>query len=585
MDRRPTHSDVDEPEDPDDPLIGEVLADRYEIVERVGEGGMGTVYLGRHVTLGKPVALKVLRSDFLDRRDLAERFLREAQAASRIGHENIVDIMDFGQTPEGAPYFVMEHLDGLELDELLDREGRLPWPRARGIVLQIARALSAAHRCGVIHRDLKPGNVLLVNRDANPDYVKLLDFGIAKLEDEAALTHDGCVFGTVAYMAPEQALGTTVDARADIYALGCVAFELLTGQLPFEARNPQAMLDMHIEDPPPKPRELAPYADIPEAVEDAILRALAKDPDERFEDMADFVRALAAVPAETTGMGVLGEEIGLRERVEPRRAASAIHKRTPSSPMPVAGLRVPVPVELPLLTVLYLVLVDLAEGAVIGDEAELLVARLHEWGPEIPRREIVRLLRHALADLQNLPSITARVARARTSAQQLQALLPRTQLASILADLYELAGTGGEVVEPALRFLVNVTDWLDLTPDPRLLATAYLYLTLGYADGVLDLDEQRVLAEQLQAWAPDSAGAEVQTVLRWASAEFERRKTREEQLACAFDAADQLRLSADEDALRRILADLWRIAGADGHIAEEEQRFIMDMVERFGTAR
>ena len=588
MDRRPTNPPSDDADG--DPLIGEVLGERYKVVSRVGEGGMGTVYLGKHVTLGKAVALKVLKPEFADDQALAERFLREAQVASRIGHENIVDIIDFGQTIDGAAYFVMEHLDGRELDDLLAREGRLPWPRARGILVQIARALGAAHRAGVIHRDLKPGNILLISREHNPDYVKLLDFGIAKLEGEAGLTHAGMVFGTVGYMSPEQAKGESVDARTDIYALGCVAFEMLTGQLPFDDRNPQRVLDMHIEVPAPSLRSLVPHARIPAAVEATLLQALAKDPDARFADMAAFERALSAVAPELEVSSSAEEAVGPTTIVATRRPAARqgarrtpVGKRVTTSPKPVRGMAVPLPAELPLLATLYLGLAYGADGELSSSENELLIDRIHEWTLEVPRREVGRLLRYTLADLRGL-DVEARNAQIHGCARELSELLPRTQLAAVLADLYELAGADDRVLDPELRYIVNVTSALGLTPDPRLLATAYLFLTLGHADGHLDGDEQRVLGEQLQAWSPDSSEAEVRTVLRWAAAEFERRPSYAEQLACAREAADQLRLSADPDALRRILADLWRIAGADGHIAVEEQRFIMDMVERFGTA-
>ncbi|EDM81380.1 serine/threonine protein kinase [Plesiocystis pacifica SIR-1] len=574
----------EDPHSAEDPLLGAVLGNRYKVLELVGEGGMGQVYRGQHVGLDRPVAIKVLRHEFGMDRSLIERFLREARAASRIGHENIVDIIDVGNIPEGGAYFVMEFLEGNELEDLLNREGRMPWARARGILIQIARALGAAHKVGVIHRDMKPSNVVLVHRDGNPDYVKLLDFGIAKIEDEAGLTQTGMVFGTVAYMSPEQAMAQSVDSRADIYALGCLAFELLSGQLPFDDVNPTRMLDMHIEDPAPKLREVSPHAGIPPAVEVAVLRAMAKAADDRFQTMAAFADALAAVPADYEVPGAGKRKRPPRPQV--RRAPILARKRVTSAPIDVRGARVPMPPELTMLSTLYVALAA-SDGELDGAETELIVERVHEWRSSLARRDVGTLLRHTLADFQAMAKaspdggLAARNKRVSEACEDLQRLLERKQLAAILADLYEIAGVDGRVPDEELRFIVKVTSLLGLTPDPRLLATAYLYLTLSHADGVVDPEEVKVVHEQLRSWAPEASEAEVKTVIRWARAEFERRPSVDEQLACAQEAANQLSLSADPDALRRILADLWRIAGADGFIADEEQRFIMDMVERF----
>ena len=565
-----------------DEHVGAVFAERYEVLERIGEGGMGMVYLGRHVTLDRAIALKVLKPDLSENEEVVERFLREARAASRIGHEHIVDIIDVGRTASGITYFVMERLEGQELESLLDREGRLPWARARGILIQVARALGAAHQAGVIHRDMKPSNVFLIERGGNPDYVKLLDFGIAKIEGQAGLTQTGMIFGTVGYMAPEQAMGAQVDHRIDIYALGCLAFEMLVGRLPFEHKDPHKVLDMHIETLPPRPRALAPYADIPSAVEELILQALAKAPEDRLQTLAALVGAIAALP---TDAGPRQARAGRKgpPRPQPRRAPIMARKMMTNPPIPTAGLGVPVPPELSLLATLYVSLAD-TDGVISSEETDLLVARLHEWGPELPRDEIGALLRHALADWHALATPEARRDRTRELALELSELLPRAQLAAVLSDLYEIAGIDGHVPEAELRVIVTVTKHLGLTPDPRLLATAYLYLTLGYADGVFDTNEERVLSEQVAAWSPGASEAEVGAVLRWASAEFERRVTQDDRLACAREAADQLSLSADDGALRQILAGLWRMAGADGHICVEEQQFIMDIVDRFGTA-
>src|SRR5688572_25788975 len=200
-----------------DPLIGTVLAERYRIERKLGEGGMGAVYLARHVILEKIVALKILHDEYARRRELVERFLHEAKAASRIRHEHVIDITDFGETATKNVFFAMEYLDGHDLASELDRGPPMPWPRIKSIVLQLCAALQAAHEAGIIHRDLKPENIYLIERLGNPDFVKVLDFGVAKLTDptgqgveeprERRLTRTGMVFGTPEYMSPEQARG------------------------------------------------------------------------------------------------------------------------------------------------------------------------------------------------------------------------------------------------------------------------------------------------------------------------------------------------------------------------------------------
>jgi tRNA A-37 threonylcarbamoyl transferase component Bud32 len=280
-------------------LVGTVLADRYKVISILGDGGMGKVYLGEHVTLRKKVAVKVLKQEFCHDRTNVERFLQEARAASMIRHENIVDIMDFGQVPGGSVFFVMELLEGSDLSDLLKAIGKLPWLRTRNILLQVVRALRAAHESGIIHRDMKPANVFLIDRGGAHDYVKVLDFGIAKVDDQSTgLTRTGAVFGTAGYMAPEQACGDPVDGRTDVYAVGCMMFELLTGRTPFPGNNFMRVLTQHMNEPPPPPRDVCPDADISDEVETIILTALAKKPEDRFPDMGAFERAIAQANGE-----------------------------------------------------------------------------------------------------------------------------------------------------------------------------------------------------------------------------------------------------------------------------------------------
>jgi predicted Ser/Thr protein kinase len=281
-------------------MTGRVLGERYRVLQRLGEGGMGTVYLCEHVTLGRKMAVKLLRPEFCSDEELVRRFQQEAQAASRIGQENIVDVLDFGRTPDGSLYFVMEALEGESLATLLQRERLLPPRRALPILTQICRALGAAHGRGIVHRDLKPDNVFLIRRDDGSDFVKVLDFGISKYgtaPENLRITRAGSIIGTPEYMAPEQAAATTVDHRCDIYAFGVLAYEMLTGSLPFQGATALATLIKHQSEPPEPPTRRNPSLS-PE-VEHFILRALVKRPQGRQQTMAevavDLSLALAAV--------------------------------------------------------------------------------------------------------------------------------------------------------------------------------------------------------------------------------------------------------------------------------------------------
>jgi eukaryotic-like serine/threonine-protein kinase len=295
--------------DPHDPLLGLVLSDRYRIVRKLGEGGMGAVYQAEHALIEKRIALKVLFPELTRRTDLVARFLQEAKSASRIGHENVIDISDFGQSPEGLVYIAMEYLDGQDLGAIIKTSGPQPWARARPILMQIAKALRAAHEHGIIHRDMKPENVFLIQREGRPDFVKVLDFGIAKSVNEDGdaprLTQAGMIFGTPEYMSPEQAQGQTPDHRVDVYALGCLMYHLLTGSVPFTADNFMGILTKHMLEPVVPLRQRNPSAGIAIDVEAVCLRALEKERDKRWQDMDQFYRALGAAggePFEASGI-------------------------------------------------------------------------------------------------------------------------------------------------------------------------------------------------------------------------------------------------------------------------------------------
>jgi eukaryotic-like serine/threonine-protein kinase len=278
-----------------DPLVGTVVDGRYQIVKVLGEGGMGTVYEVRHVTLGRSAALKVLRADLAQEPELSARFLQEAQATAAIKHSGVVTILDFGRVADGRPYFAMELLTGQTLADAIHNGGPAPIPTAVAIAVKIADALGAAHAAGIVHRDLKPENVYLVGAmNENPD-VRVVDFGAAVILGRSRLTKKGVVFGTPHYMAPEQAAGKAIDHRTDVYALGIILYEMITGKVPFEGDTYMGILTQHMFAEPAPPSRIRPErADELGILEAVVLRALAKEPSDRFASMTDLGVALQA---------------------------------------------------------------------------------------------------------------------------------------------------------------------------------------------------------------------------------------------------------------------------------------------------
>ncbi len=317
-------------------LTGTTLDGRYTLVRRLGDGAMGAVYVAHHHTLDHPVAVKVLHPWLAAEPKHRQRFMREARAASRIEHSNVVEIVEVGTTPDGAAYLVMELLEGHDLRAVLRRDGPLPWPRARHYLLQAVAALGAAHRQGVIHRDIKPANCFVCQADdGGLGRIKLLDFGIAKLgEDPSAshsssagkrLTQTGELVGTLAYLAPEFAEGKPASVFTDMYALGIMAYELLTGDVPFRGKNEFQVLARHLNEPPVRPRVLVPA--LPEAVEALVLTLLAKKPELRFESMDDVAQALLAIPPDASeAHGVARVREGSGPLVVRRREGSGSHR-------------------------------------------------------------------------------------------------------------------------------------------------------------------------------------------------------------------------------------------------------------------
>jgi serine/threonine-protein kinase len=271
-----------------DPLLGVVVDERYRIESVLGSGGMGTVYEATHIVLARRMALKVLRHELAGQGDLSARFLREARAAASVEHPNVVRISDFGTLPSGQAYFVMELLSGTSLRSLVSC-GPLEPNRVAAIAHQVADGLAAAHRAGIVHRDLKPDNIQIDPQAG--DFVKVLDFGLARVAGTSRLTKEGVVFGTPQYMSPEQAAGELVDHRSDVYALGVMMYEMLTGRVPFEADTYMGVLTKHLRTPPVPPRVVLGDRDLG-GLEPIVLRALEKSPGRRFSNMTELMMAL-----------------------------------------------------------------------------------------------------------------------------------------------------------------------------------------------------------------------------------------------------------------------------------------------------
>ncbi len=280
-----------------DPLLGTTIDGRYAIEAALGEGGMGVVYKARHVLIDKTVAIKILRKEAAQDAASVQRFIQEAKSASKINHSNIVDITDFGVLSDGHAYFVMEFLQGQTLAQAI-HEGPLDPVRVCVISAQMARGLHAAHQKGIVHRDLKPENIFLLEREGNSDYVKIVDFGIAKVGGGQRLTQVGMVLGTPEYMSPEQATGQETDHRVDQYALGCIMYEMLTGVVPFLGERPAQTLTKHVFEAVVPPTQRKPELGIPAVLEAVVLRTVAKKPAERFPSMRDLELSLSQVEAD-----------------------------------------------------------------------------------------------------------------------------------------------------------------------------------------------------------------------------------------------------------------------------------------------
>lgn len=282
-------------DDDENDLTGQVLSDRYRLLKRVAEGGMGVIYQAEHIHMRKTLAVKVLHPELTTVDEMVMRFEREAQAAANIDHPNVCAATDFGRAKSGAFFLVMEYLEGKPLSDVLKEEGSVSMRRALSIATQICSALARAHDLGIVHRDLKPENVLLVERDDEQDFVKVLDFGIARVplmaehegDKNQTLTKAGFVMGTPAYISPEQGSGGEVDHRADLYSLGVVLFETIAGRRPFASPSTVELIGMHVTKPPPPLSRLAASVKIPRRLDQLVAKLLAKEPHQRPQSAAE----------------------------------------------------------------------------------------------------------------------------------------------------------------------------------------------------------------------------------------------------------------------------------------------------------
>ncbi|HTR52949.1 MAG TPA: serine/threonine-protein kinase [Kofleriaceae bacterium] len=282
-----------------DPYIGKVIDGRYEIQQRVGEGGMGVVYKARQMSIDRIIALKMLNQQMQGDQTWVQRFYNEAKACSRLQHPNTIRMFDFGQTQDGRLFMTMEFLDGVSLRDALQR-GPIAPQRVVKILIQCCASLAEAHSIGIIHRDIKPDNVFLLNMAGSPDFVKLLDFSDAKLlEGDRMKTQAGVVFGTPQYMSPEQGRGLPLDARSDLYALGVLAFEMLTGNVPYNDDNAMTVIQMHLHAAVPPMPDSVPYS-----VQAIVRRAMEKDPARRYQSAGEMMQHAQQVFAELNAGGV-----------------------------------------------------------------------------------------------------------------------------------------------------------------------------------------------------------------------------------------------------------------------------------------
>ena len=328
-------------------LVGSIVAERYHVMKKLGEGGMGQVYLAEHVKMGRKSALKVMNPGMNQDADAIARFNREAANASRLNHPNIAAIYDFGETPEGLIYLAMEFVEGQSLTSLVEKTGHLSAPRAANIIHQAADALGVAHDAGIVHRDLKPDNIMIARARDGTDLVKVVDFGIAKASssDAQKVTKTGLVVGTPEYMSPEQLSGDKLDGRSDIYSLGLVAFNCLTGTLPFQSESAQETMIMRLTDQPKTLAEMKPDVPWPEELQRVMDKALARDASLRYQSAPEFGREITKSVENMPVAKVSAEATQLIGAVNSDAATAVLPKTRLAEKTPPGGRGATVKVE------------------------------------------------------------------------------------------------------------------------------------------------------------------------------------------------------------------------------------------------
>ena len=454
-------------------MLGRVIAGRYRLEARAGEGGMGIVYRARHVLIDRVVALKLIRPDLRGETHLRAWMLREARAANRVDHAHIIDIHDIGETEEGELYLVMEYLVGTALSSELAR-GPMPLARSVDILEQMCAALARAHDLGVVHRDLKSDNILLGTRGGRKDFVKILDFGLAHLAMDPRLAPKGAVFGTPEYMSPEQARGEEANAQSDLYALGVLFFEMLTGQLPFRSNDRETLLEMQRSSPAPKPRSIKP--DVLPGAEAIVLKLLEKERRKRFQDahhMHEELKALQrSLPSTPWEVGNTGEIAAPPPPPPPQSAGviewanrAALFSRMVSRAYPQGNA----PTEVSSATAQSWDLASRAtrlEGEVASHTRKLesLERRGRALRAEIGRKveelahEESRALRDAAADQTEAAKIREQVQIAERNAAQAKQQADAAQTASAPAQLrqiYERAGAAAALLDARRELLAE----------------------------------------------------------------------------------------------------------------------------------
>ena len=311
-------------------LLGKTIADRYELLEIIGQGGIGVVYKAKHTLMGRIVAFKMLRSESLEDERNRKRFQQEAEAISQLNHPNIVSVFDFGFTQDNSAFLVMDYLDGKDLDTLIQEEGYLTPEEVAPIFTQICDAMTQSHQHGIIHRDLKPGNIIVV-KEGKKSVAKLVDFGMAKFEAKnnrkaQSLTQPGEVFGSPYYMSPEQCIGSDLDTRSDIYSMGVLMYEAVTGQPPFLANNMVEMAQMHIYEKPKEISKVIQDPDFPEWMQRIIFKAMEKNVNDRYQTTEELKQALSAFTkfwVEKTGGGE-SKPVSIRQATTTRNLKAEI---------------------------------------------------------------------------------------------------------------------------------------------------------------------------------------------------------------------------------------------------------------------